>query len=145
MRHQCDLTQAAGALVRFEHLAQDGFALGCMRLHHPPALKANLNAGNKRALVGQRLGAGHRALHALAMRRGEDLFRGDVGDARESVAGGRAAAHPHVIVGQANAQIRAGTAEVQRAVATLVQLRGALPQAVIMRAPRRHRIRRIHA
>src|ERR1700761_383216 len=111
-----------------------------MRLHYAPPLETTLNTRDQRSLVRERFGTGHRALHALAMRGCEDLFGRNVRNARQSIARSRAAAHPYVVISQADAQIGARPAEVQGTVSPVVQQGGTLAKFIVMRAPRRHRI-----
>ena len=92
-------------------------------------LEAHLDALDHGSLVRERLGGRHSAFGAVLVRRGEDLFGGHVGDAVDAVAGGGAAAEPEMVVGQAEAEVGAGAAILQRGVALFIQEGGALLQA----------------
>ena len=63
--------------------------------------------------------------HAIFVRRGEDFFGRHIGNAVAPVPRRGAAAQPQMIVGKTDAEIGAGSAEVQRRIALLVQPVGA--------------------
>jgi hypothetical protein len=92
---------------------QHFLAAACVRLDDASLFKAHLNAFDHGALMRERLGGRHRAIRAILVGRGEDFFRGHVGNAVEAVSRGRAAAQPEMIVGKAEAKIGSGPAILQ--------------------------------
>jgi len=145
VRNQRHLAEAGRALIGFEHPPQHRLSLRRVCLHHASGLEADPDAADQRALVGEGLGGGDGALDARAVRGGEDLLGRDIGDAVEAVAGRRAAAHPEVIVGEADAEIGSRAAEVKRTVALVVQLCGPLVQVPVVVAPGGDRVRPVDA
>ncbi len=145
MRHQRHLAQAAGALVGVEHLRQHVLAGAGRRLDDAPGLEPHGDVADQRAAIGERLGAADVAVHACAVRGGEHLLAGDVGVAGDAVLRRLRPAHPEMAVRQADAQVGARAAEVQRVVALAVQLGGAGVQGGVVVGPGGDRVRRVDA
>ena len=108
MRHQRDLAEAARAFVAVEHFVQDVLAALCLRFDNAPAFKADRDAVDQRALIGERLGARDMAVDPARMGRGEDLFGRNVRIAGDAVLRRRRAALPVVAVSEADGEIRPG-------------------------------------
>src|ERR1700724_1542135 len=103
-----------------------------------------MDAFNQGSLVGEGLRARYGALHLFAVRGGEYFFGRDVRNAGQTVPGSSASAHPEMILRQPYPQIRPRPAEMQGAVAAIVQRGSPPPQSFIVRSPRSHGIRRIY-
>ena len=119
MRYQRDFAETAGAVVGVNHALKDFLSTGGGCFDDASGLEADGDLFDHGSLMGKRLGAGDGAFDAVFMRSGEDLFRGHVGDAVASVAGGGASAKPEMVVGEADAQVGAGGAEVKGRVTLL--------------------------
>jgi hypothetical protein len=92
------------------------------------------------ALVRERLRAPDNPVHAIAVRRREDLFGRDVGVARHAILSLGRTAQPLVAIGQPHAQIGAGTTEPERSIAFGVEACAARSEIPIVGIPRRNRV-----
>ena len=122
VRHKCDFAQTPRAVIGVDQPLQDILPSTGARFDDATFFKSHLDAFNHGALMRQRLGRRYSAIRAIFMRSGEDFFRGHIGDAVEAVAGSGSAAEPKMIIGQAEAEIGAGSAILQRGIALLVQI-----------------------
>ena len=131
-----DLAQAAGALVgvqdAFEHVA----AHDRIEVDHAAALEAQPELIHAVAVVDKRQRRVHDALDALAIRRGENLLGGDVGEERMAVGRLAATARPQMAIGEADGEVRSviGGA-VQCGEAALVQEAQVLLEGRVMQIP----------
>src|ERR1039458_1700944 len=112
-----------------------------MSLHNLPVLKPHGNLFDHSSLIRQWLGAGHAPFHAISMWGGEDLLGRHIRNTVPPISRRCASAQPEVIVAEAGTEIRAGSPEVQRRIALVVQPVGASVQIRIVLSPRGHWIR----
>ena len=110
-----------------------------------PAFELDLDVLDQRTLIGERLRASNDAIDAILVRRGEDLFGGDVRVAHHSVLGPARTAIPLVIIRKAHPQIGARAAKMQGCVALVVQQLRAGVEADIVRVPCANRIVKVGA
>src|ERR1043166_2342337 len=103
-----------------------------MSFHNEAALKPNGNVFDHRTQIRQRLGAVPPSFRVVFVRRGETLLRRYIGNAVSSISRSSAPAKPKMIVGKANAQIRAGAPELQCRIALVIEPVGPRMQLRVM-------------
>ncbi len=130
-----DFAETACAFVGANELLENFLAACGASFDDAAFFKADLDDLKHGALMGKRLGGGDGAVGSVLVGRGEDFFRGHVGDAVETVAGRGAAAEPEMIVGQAETEIGSGASILQGGVTLFIETRGARLQRGVVSFP----------